>query len=125
MQDRPDRQQLLEAFSTFFNAEVLLKLPSESRYYARVAGNVLEIVLRELALGPTAEQAERLSLQALLGETSSDLGQMNQSLCERIERGSIDRNDPRLIEHLWASTLAKLSIDQPRYAAYRREIDNT
>jgi hypothetical protein len=27
-----------------------------------------------------------------------------------------------LAEHLWQTTLAKLAVDQPNYAAYRREM---
>jgi hypothetical protein len=40
----------------------------------------------------------------------------------RIAAGAVDLNTPGLAEHLWATTLAKLAVDQPTYASYRREL---
>jgi Domain of unknown function (DUF6285) len=42
-------------------------------------------------------------------------------LSRRIAAGEIDLQTPGVAEHLWATTLAKVAIDQPTYASYRRE----
>jgi hypothetical protein len=43
-------------------------------------------------------------------------------LAGKIASGEADLRTPGLAEHLWQTTLAKLAVDQPNYAAYRREL---
>ena len=43
-------------------------------------------------------------------------------LSRRIAAGELSLQTPGLAAHLWATTLAKVAIDQPTYASYRREI---
>jgi hypothetical protein len=45
---------------------------------------------------------------------------LTEELCRRIETGEIAADDPALIEHLWATTMATLAVDQPNYGTYRR-----
>ena len=59
-------------------------------------------------------------LTQLLGMQGS-LGELNRALAERIASGEADLNTPGLAEHLWQTTMDKLAVDQPNYAAYRRE----
>jgi hypothetical protein len=54
----------------------------------------------------------------LLGE-QGDLETLNRRLCARIAAGEIGLSTPGLVDHLWQTTLDKLAIDQPNYAAYR------
>jgi hypothetical protein len=61
-------------------------------------------------------------LQQLLGH-QGDAPALERELCERIRNGSLTTDSPGLIDHLMACTLAKMSIDQPSYASYRRELD--
>ena len=37
----------------------------------------------------------------------------------RIRAGELTLETPGLADHLWATTLAKLAVDQPNYAGYR------
>ena len=60
-------------------------------------------------------------LTQLLGMQGS-LGELNRALAERIASGEADLNTPGLAEHLWQTTMDKLAVDQPNYAAYRREL---
>jgi hypothetical protein len=41
----------------------------------------------------------------------------------RIRNGELDLQSEGLAEHLWQTTLAKMKIDQPNYAGYRRELE--
>ena len=82
---------------------------------------MLAIVRRELLQGPDADRADAQRLAALLGE-AGEPSALTEELCRRITAGEIDADDPALIEHLWATTLDTLAIDQPGYATYRRII---
>jgi hypothetical protein len=60
-----------------------------------------------------------LRLVALLGH-DADLGTLNEALCAKIAAGTIEGNDPRLLNHLRLTALGKLAIDNPGYWSYRR-----
>jgi hypothetical protein len=77
---------------------------------------------RELDLGPAEDAAELARLKALLGADGS-LADLNRELARRIEAGEVDLATPGLSDHLWATTMAKLAVDQPTYAAYRAELE--
>ncbi len=61
-------------------------------------------------------------LTQLLGLQAS-LGELNRALADRIAKGEVDLQTPGLAEHLWQTTMDKLAVDQPNYAAYRREVE--
>ena len=119
MYDQPTASALIDAVAGFLRDEVSPTLSGRLAFHARVAVNVLEMVKRELALGPAATAGEGARLTALLGQTGP-LGQLEDELCVRIADGRIDTADPALIDHLWATTLDTLAVDQPNYATYRR-----
>jgi hypothetical protein len=83
-----------------------------------VAANALEMMKRELDTAPAEDAAELARLEALLGHGGS-LFELNVELCQRIEAGRIDLTTPGLKDHLWATTFAKLAVDQPTYGGYR------
>jgi uncharacterized protein DUF6285 len=120
MQDPPTITELLEAAAAFLREVAVPQLSGHASFHARVAANALDIVKRELELRPAAERDEHTRLQALL-HTDGSLEQLNALLSRRIAAGEIDLQTPGAAEHLWATTLAKVAIDQPTYASYRRE----
>ena len=63
-----------------------------------------------------------LRLQTLLGRDGS-LVELETELSLRIRNGELDLQSPGVAEHLWETTLAKMKIDQPNYASYRRELE--
>lgn len=89
---------------------------------ARMAAAALELVERAGALGPASNAAERVRLIALLRE-SGDLLQLNRRLSVLIREGALTLSTPNLAAHLRATTMEKLAIDQPTYAAYRRSLE--
>jgi hypothetical protein len=80
--------------------------------------NVIDIARRQIALGPEADAAECERLRALL-HADGDLESLNRLLCERIRTGVLGPDAAGLAGHLWQTTLDKLAIDQPGYAAGR------
>jgi hypothetical protein len=120
MQDPPTIAELLDATAAFLREVAVPQLSGHASFHARVAANALEVVKRELELRPAAERDEHNRLTRLL-HTDGSLEELNALLSRRIDAGEIDLQTPGLAEHLWATTLAKVAIDQPTYASYRRE----
>lgn len=124
MHDRPSAAQLVAAVRDFLEKVAQPELRGHSAFHARVAANALAIVERELALGAEQDAAERERLRALLGRDDA-LEAQNRELCRAIRAGEITQDTPGLIEHLRATTLAKLAVDQPSYSGYRRAIEKS
>jgi len=124
MQDQPAAHDLVTAVREFLEKVAMPKLEGHDAFHARVAANALAIVERELAIGPVDNAAELERLSALLGH-DGDLAGLNAGLCDEIRAGRMTLETPHLADHLWATTLTKLSIDQPRYAAYKRAVEGT
>jgi hypothetical protein len=120
MQDPPTIAELLDATAAFLREVAVPQLSGHASFHARVAANALEVVKREIELRPAAERDEHSRLTRLL-HTDGSLEALNALLSRRIDAGEIGLQTPGLAEHLWATTLAKVAIDQPTYASYRRE----
>jgi len=122
MQDEPTPTELIKAVSDFLRNDIAPAIGGHNAFQLRVAINALDLVTRQLTLesGSDAAEAERLS--QLLGQQGS-LGELNGVLAGKLASGEADLQTPRLAEHLWQTTMDKLAVDQPNYAAYRREIE--
>lgn len=122
MQDQPTASELVEAVADFIRNHAMPQLQGHAAFHARVAANALDIVRRELDVAPRANAEETSRLAALLGMEAS-LEDLNRELCRLIETGEVGLDTPGLKDHLWRTTLTKLSIDQPNYSGYRRALD--
>src|ERR1700756_1824784 len=120
MQDRPSPVELIKAVANLLQATMLPQSTGRLAFELRIAINALELVARQLARASEADGAERQRLEELLGRTGS-LTDLNRELCNRIAEGAIALTDERLIRHLWTTTMEKLAVDQPSYAAFREE----
>jgi hypothetical protein len=120
--DKPSAAQLVAAVRDFLEKVAQPELRGHSAFHARVAANALAIVERELALGSEQDAAERERLRALLGR-DGELEAQNRELCRAIRAGEITLDAPGLLDHLRATTLAKLAVDQPGYSGYRRALE--
>jgi Domain of unknown function (DUF6285) len=117
MHQRPEPAELLDAVATYLREQAMPQLPGHAAFLARVSANALDIVRRQLLLGPAADAAELQRLRALLRQDGT-LAELNAQLCRRIASGGIGLHTPALAEHLWATTLDKLAVDQPGYQSY-------
>ena len=118
MQDRPSPSELIGAVAAFLKNVVAPETQGALSFNARVAANALEMMKRELDTAPVEDAAELARLKRLLGMDGA-LFDLNVELSRRIEAGEVDLSTPGLKDHLWATTLAKLAVDQPTYGGYR------
>lgn len=137
MHDAPSPERISAAVADFLRQRIVPALGDGAAdaalaYHARVAANLLDIARRQLAEDPAVAAQERQRLQALLSsepaaaldaDRGADLGALNAALARAIAEGRLGLHTPGLADHLWAVTLAKLAVDQPAYAGYRRQIE--
>jgi hypothetical protein len=122
MQDEPTPTELIKAVAEFLRNDITPAVSGHSAFKLRVAINALDLVTRQLALERGSDAAEAARLSALLGLRGS-LGELNRALADRIAKGEADLRTPGLADHLWRTTMDKLAVDQPNYAAYKREVE--
>jgi hypothetical protein len=123
MQDEPKPDELTKAVADFLRNEIAPLVSGHNAFKLRVAVNALDLVTRQLTLEQGGDAAESARLAALLGRQGSLL-ELNRILSEGIASGEVDLQTPGLSDHLWQTTMDKLAVDQPNYAAYRRELGN-
>ncbi|MBR0966180.1 hypothetical protein JQ554_18395 [Bradyrhizobium diazoefficiens] len=121
MQDEPPPIELTQAVADFLRNDIAPLISGHQAFKLRVAINILDLVTRQLTQeeGSNAKEVDRL--RALLGMDGS-VADLNRALAERIAKGEVDLATPGLAEHLWATTMDKLAVDQPNYASYKREL---
>jgi hypothetical protein len=121
MQDEPTPTELTRSVADFLRNDITPLISGHQAFKLRVAINILDLVTRQQTQeeGSDAKEVERL--RALLGMDGS-VADLNRALAERIAKGEVDLATPGLAEHLWATTMDKLAVDQPNYASYKREL---
>jgi hypothetical protein len=122
MQDEPTPTELIKAVADFLRNELTPAIGGHSAFKLRVAINALDLVTRQLMLESGSDAAEVERLSQLLGRQGSLEG-LNRVLAGKIAAGEADLQTPGLAGHLWQTTMDKLAVDQPNYAAYRRELE--
>jgi hypothetical protein len=118
MQDEPRPSEIIGAVSAFLKGPAVRESGAHIAFQLRVAANALEIAQRGLDLAPAAEAEELARLKTIL-KRDGTLAELNTALALAIRAGDIDLTTPGLSDHLWATTLAKLAVDQPNYSGYR------
>ncbi|TPQ32281.1 hypothetical protein C2U70_22340 [Bradyrhizobium guangdongense] len=121
MQDEPTPIELTKAVADFLRNDITPLISGHQAFKLRVAINALDLVTRQLTLEEGNDATEVARLRTLLGVDGS-VTELNRALAERIAKGEVDLATPGLAEHLWATTMDKLAVDQPNYASYKREL---
>lgn len=116
--DMPRLDELVTSVRDYLRADVMKATQGRTQFLARVAGNSLDVVLRELAVGERhrARQAERL--RDLLGEPGG-LESLRGRLVQRLRDGRIALDHPGLAEYLRESVVNQVAIDQPNYSGFK------
>lgn len=113
--DLPRSDELLVGIRDFLRGDPAWALDPRNQFLARVGANAIDIVLRELSLGPDALAWEKRQLNHLLGMVG-ELQDLREKLCVAIRFGEIDAARPDLQAYLRDSVFAQVLIDQPNYA---------
>ncbi|HCG02500.1 MAG TPA: hypothetical protein DEV93_18400 [Chloroflexi bacterium] len=124
MQDRPTVDELLDAVAAFLHGDVMPHTTGRLSFHARVAGNLLQMLRRELSGEEDHLEREWAGLNALLGErahpqTLSGLRaailERNEELCRRIHDGEADQGAMRtaVLSHLREVLRSTLSVSDP------------
>lgn len=101
----PSAAELLAAVRGFV-AEAEGALNGRLAFHAKVAANVLAIVERELAA-----HGDDDALASFGGAAA---------VCQALRDGSLNPEDPMLLVAIEADAAARLAIDNPRYATFKR-----
>jgi Domain of unknown function (DUF6285) len=113
----PPAGELLASVSHFLRDSVLPSLSGAQAFNLRISINAIDLVRREIAMQAAADEREHARLSRLLGG-GGPLEAMQETLCEKIASGAITLDQRELRQHLRATAIDRLAIDQPSYSAY-------
>ncbi len=121
--DMPRTDELVSSVRDFLHGEVMDATSGRINFLSRVAGNSLDIVLRELAVGEAHGQGERGRLSKILG-AAGDLEELRWRLVHALRDGTMPLDEPGLADHLRTTVVNQVAIDQPRYSGYKTALAN-
>ncbi len=121
--DMPRTDELVTSVRDFLRDDVMAVTQGRSNFLARVAGNSLDIVLRELALGAPQRAAEQARLRSLLGADGT-LSALRWKLTRALRDRSLALDAPGLEAHLRATVVNRIAIDQPKYSGFKTALAN-
>ena len=116
--DMPRLEELVGATRDFLHGPVREETSGRTRFHALVAGNALDIVYRDLHFGAEHRRREHERLAGLL-DTGGSLLELRWKLVHALREGRIALHDRRLHEHLRATVVNQIAIDQPKYSGFR------
>jgi hypothetical protein len=121
--DMPRVDELLASVRDFLRGDVMGSTTGRTNFLARVAGNSLDIVLRQLAVG-TEHRANELARLRALFDARDDLGTLRWRLTNGLRDGSIPLDLPGLAAHLRETVVNQVAIDQPIYTGLQMALRN-
>ena len=116
--DTPSIDELLESVRDFLRVDIRDATEGRNNFMALVASNSLDIVLRELHLGPAHLDGEHQRLEALLGVRHDSVIDLRWKLTRALRDGSMPLDTPGLAEHLRTTVVNQVAIDQPKYSGF-------
>ena len=116
--DMPRLEELVGATRDFLHGPVREETTGRTRFHALVAGNALDIVYRDLHFGAEHRRREHERLRNLL-DAEGPLLELRWKLVHAIREEAIALGDARLHEHLRATVVNQIAIDQPKYSGFR------
>ncbi|MFP6808174.1 MAG: phosphotransferase family protein [Pseudomonadales bacterium] len=119
LSDMPRADELLTSVRDFLRDEVMSETSGRVNFLARVASNSLDIVVRELAMGPAILQDEETRLRAIY-DSEESLATLRWRLVNELRDGAMALDNEAVNAHLRATVINQIAIDQPKYSGYRR-----
>ena len=116
--DMPRLEELVGATRDFLHGPVRDETTGRTRFHALVAGNALDIVYRDLHFGAEHRRREHERLRRLL-DADGSLLDLRWKLVHAIREEGMALDDNRLQDHLRATVVNQIAIDQPKYSGFR------
>lgn len=110
-QDLPKLPDLLHTVREFID-EITPQLDGRDRYHAMCAAYLLDVVQRELAMGPRLDAEERSMLAHFIG-MDTDLEHGYATLARAIRSGSLDERWEQLMTLLLHHVVDKVRVTKP------------
>jgi len=110
-QDLPRLPDLLRTVREFVD-EITPQLDGRDRYHAMCAAYLLDVVQRELALGPRLDAEEKSMLAHFIG-MDTDLEHGYATLARAIRSGSLDERWDQLMTLLLHHVVDKVRVTKP------------
>jgi len=128
MQDRPDKDVLLDAMATFLLTQVRPAISDPGlSFRVLIAANLANVVANEIRSEEEQDVAELTRLRDLLPEirvapdgtragTHQAIRTLNKALAERLQAGGFDAAGlSRATAHVKQTLLEKLAVNNPRF----------
>jgi len=120
-EDMPRVDELVLSVRDFLRQEVMSQLQGRNQFLARVAGNSLDIALRDMATGTEHRRREHDRLKDYF-KSQDPLTVLRRRLVKALRNGEISINDERIKEHLRQTVVNQIAIDQPKYSGFLKAI---
>ena len=120
----PRNDELLISVRDFLREDVMAATNGRTQFMARVAANSLDILLRDMQLGPPLRAAEQARLATLMGHEDTREA-LRWQLVEKLRDSSMPLTQAGLVEHLRATVSGELAIDQPSYSGFKNAMTQT
>ncbi|MCY3796139.1 MAG: DUF6285 domain-containing protein, partial [Gammaproteobacteria bacterium] len=122
--EMPRLDELLVSVRDYLRGDVMAETTGRTNFLARVAGNSLDIVLRDLEFGVPHRQAEHVRLRSLLS-TDDGLEALRWRLVDALRDGSMPLDHPGLAAHLRETVVNQVAIDQPKYSGFKTAVEGS
>ncbi len=131
--DMPRADELLTSIRDFLRADVMTETTGRTNFFARVGGNSVDIVIRELARGVANRNSELTRLAELYGASISigdsetlqpDSENLRWRLVNDLRDGSMQLDNELLKTHLRTTVANQILIDQPKYNGLKKALGN-
>jgi hypothetical protein len=122
--DMPRLDELVTSVRDYLRDDVMKATQGRTQFLARVAGNSLDIVLRDLAVGRRHRRRQVERLSDMLAE-QGDLAGLRRLLVQRLRDGHIALDHPGLAEYLREAVVNQVAIDQPTYSGLKTALAAT
>lgn len=119
--DMPGADELLTSVRDFLRQDVMDQSSGRANFLARVASNSVDIVIRELALGPGHRQGELSRLREFFS-SQDNLEDLRWRLVNELRDSSLSLENETLKSHLRTTVVNQIAIDQPKYSGYQKAI---
>lgn len=121
--DMPRTDELITSVRDYLRDDVMKATRGRTQFLARVAGNSLDIVLRDLAVGERHRTRQVERLRTLLHD-ESDLETLRRLLVEWLRSNGIALDHPGLADYLREAVVNQIAIDQPTYSGLKTALAN-